>query len=251
MPCSVPHVFDRYCKAADFFGEALGSDVEIVVQDVRAGSGRIVHIAGDRSVTGRKIGSPLTDLGLRIVKSEIWRDRDYLCGYMGTTPKGKRLKSSTFFIKTGGQLIGMMCINQDYDRIANAIHSLELLQGASPLPLSAVLGASDNNGSPANETTTVHAEEHEEPEVGERFFETQEDAIENALRQISPTGSSVLEFTAAERQSIVRSLDEMGLFLMKGAVRQVAQRLGCSVPSVYRYLQQSREDSAQPTQKPY
>jgi predicted transcriptional regulator YheO len=48
--------------------------------------------------------------------------------------------------------------------------------------------------------------------------------------------------TSDERLKVIAALDERGVFLIKGAVKDVATALGCSQASVYRYLTQLKND---------
>ena len=50
-------------------------------------------------------------------------------------------------------------------------------------------------------------------------------------------GVSADRLTATERQQIVHELDRRGVFLVKGAISEVAKQLGCSEATIYRYLQ--------------
>lgn len=239
MSCDDTDLFERYCLAADFFGAALGKNFEIVVQDVRPGVCRVIHVAGDTSVTGRTVGAPLTDLGMSIVKSDVWKTRPYLCGYAGTTTDGRTLYSSTYFIKSQDELVGMLCVNEDRTDLARLGQALTTLRGTEPSDLFGALSGESRQPSCAEPVPAKAA-----PAVtSERFYGSPEEIIDEAIRRVRPDqggqGSDV-PLSPDERQAIVAALDEMGLFLMKGTVRLVARRLDCSVPSVYRYLQQVR-----------
>ena len=54
------------------------------------------------------------------------------------------------------------------------------------------------------------------------------------------------QLDADERLGIVAALEPQGIFLLKGAVKEVADALGCSQATVYRYLAQVRKESAGP-----
>ena len=47
--------------------------------------------------------------------------------------------------------------------------------------------------------------------------------------------------TSEERLQIIDALEKSGIFLLKGAVKDVAAGLGCSQASVYRYLSHIRK----------
>ncbi|RKO19478.1 hypothetical protein D7Z96_20445 [Pseudarthrobacter phenanthrenivorans] len=50
--------------------------------------------------------------------------------------------------------------------------------------------------------------------------------------------------TPDEKIAAVRELERAGVFLLKGAVAQVAEDLHVSEPTVYRYVKQVRRDDA-------
>lgn len=57
--------------------------------------------------------------------------------------------------------------------------------------------------------------------------------IEAVEREV---GSDLPEMTRAQKQAAVRSLDEQGVFLLRGAVDQVAKSMGVSRVTLYSYL---------------
>ena len=65
-----------------------------------------------------------------------------------------------------------------------------------------------------------------------------EDAVANELSRL---GVSADRLTPEERLKIVASLKE-GIFLLKGAVKDVAAALSCSQASIYRHLAQLKSE---------
>ena len=61
------------------------------------------------------------------------------------------------------------------------------------------------------------------------------DAINRELERLGVTAERL---TSDERLKIIAALENDGIFLMKGAVKDVAAGLHCSQASVYRYLSQ-------------
>ena len=50
--------------------------------------------------------------------------------------------------------------------------------------------------------------------------------------------SSPNRLTAHEKLSVIREMDNRGVFLAKGSVMEVAEKLGSSKATIYRYLHQ-------------
>ena len=64
------------------------------------------------------------------------------------------------------------------------------------------------------------------------------DAIHHELERL---GVSAERLTSDERLQIITALEESGIFLLKGSVKDVAAGLRCSQASVYRYLAQIKK----------
>ena len=67
-----------------------------------------------------------------------------------------------------------------------------------------------------------------------------EDAVANELTRLGVTADRL---TPEERLQIVASLKEGGIFLLKGAVKDVAAALSCSQASIYRHLAQLKGET--------
>lgn len=65
-----------------------------------------------------------------------------------------------------------------------------------------------------------------------------QDAIAHELGRL---GVPADRLTSEERLQVISALEASGIFLLKGAVKDVAAGLGCSQASVYRYLSQIRK----------
>ena len=63
-------------------------------------------------------------------------------------------------------------------------------------------------------------------------------------RELIRLGVTADRLTPDERMQIIASLETGGIFLLKGAVKDVADALHCSQASVYRYLSQIKKDDS-------
>jgi len=86
------------------------------------------------------------------------------------------------------------------------------------------------------------AENRREGKVEEEDFGTDVRSIIQAIigKAISETGKPVHDLTKENRLEIISELDKKGIFLMKGATRQVSKSLGISSPTIYKYLEEIR-----------
>lgn len=209
-------IMETIAEIIDFLGKALGESCEVVLQDTRENRMSIMAIANGH-ISGRKVGSPLTDLALHFVTDEVWKTKDSVSNYFGKTRDGRTLKSSTFFIKQDGQLLGMLCVNIDASEYLDVGKKVLKLIGME------ALGPSDAEPMPQSEN----------------FYENMEEIIQSVLTDmnIDPRKQGRLRhLTQSERLAIVERLMDKGVFILRGAVSSVAEKLSCSEASMYRYI---------------
>ena len=126
--------------------------------------------------------------------------------------------SSTMFIKDdAGRLIGMLCVNFDPSRYQKASEDILKLCG-----LDGQLVLSEEEDHPAGEV--------------ENFSDSIAEVTDTVLTRYLKDGIPPERLTQEEKMAIVKQLEERGIFLLKGAVSEVAARLHCSAASIYRYL---------------
>ena len=74
--------------------KALGPDAEVVLHDLTEPNNGIIGIEGN--ITGRKVGSPTTDLVLKMIKQG---NANHMLNYRARTSDGRTLRSSTVFLR--------------------------------------------------------------------------------------------------------------------------------------------------------
>jgi predicted transcriptional regulator YheO len=205
-------IMDIASRMVDFLGKACGGTCEIVLQDLRPGKMCIAAIANGH-VSGRSVGAPLTDLALRLIAQGVWKTKDYICNYEGRTRDNRTLHSSTFFIKNEGKLLGMLSVNVDVGQYTRISEDILRLAGLSPAV----------SQPPAAGGQT------------ENFYDNMEEIIKSVFTELKAEGSSK-RFSQTERLAIIERLMDRGIFLLKGSVNSVAQKLQCSEASLYRYI---------------
>jgi predicted transcriptional regulator YheO len=187
----------------------MGEEVELVLHELSHPQDSVVAIAGD--VTGRKIGAPLTDLYQRmLLRGEV---RDCI-NYPTSTADGRRLRSSTIFIRDeNGIPIGCLCINFDITKWLVAKH------------LTASYCQTESLGNEIGETFTG--------DVGTMLDWNVEEAIEQETIPVALMKKK-------DKLRVVRRLDTLGVFQIRGAVANVAAVLDVSRYTIYNYLNEAR-----------
>jgi predicted transcriptional regulator YheO len=199
-------ILKNYLPIAEGIAKTFGSHCEVVVHDLTDVSSSIIAIYNGH-VTGRKVGSPMTDLGLNILRKGM--EGNLLLNYPNNSIKGKKIKSTSIMIRDeAGEIVGCLCINID----------LTLLSMA---------------GAILNEMVNIH-EEKEEESFPQSVTELEKRIIDRAVEKI---GKPIGLMEKNERMEFIRLLDEMGLFLIKGTIHNVAQLLNVSKFTIYNYLE--------------
>lgn len=205
---------NRYVSLVDFLADTFGKNTEVILHDVSDCNNSVVAIRNGH-ISGRKKGSPLTDLGLKILKEASETNTDYMAGYTGYAKDGSVTKSSTWIIRNDtGEIVGLLCINSDYTELCTMQEALKSFADKMELPIAP---RSENNV--------------------EYFNMNVSDLVDNNLKKVwQAYGTEHGKLTQKEKVEIVSKLNEMGTFYMKGSVSCVAERIGSSIPTVYRYL---------------
>lgn len=126
MTSSSNLILQHYIKLTEFLGKALGPDYEVALHDLTRKDRSIIAIANNY-ISGREVGAPLTNMALSSLRDKSYERMDYHLHYYSINVNGKDLRSSTFFIKDSGKLIGLLCINFDDSRYrAISDHILKL-----------------------------------------------------------------------------------------------------------------------------
>lgn len=225
-------LLQHYMKLTEFLGQALGPDYEVALHDLTDKNRSIIAIANNH-VSGREVGAPLTNVALKILMDKSYESQDYRLHYCGVSAAGKTLRSSTLFIKQNGRLIGMLCINFDDSRYQEASESILRLCHPDAFVEDHCQPDRPQSGE------TIRAV----PATTESFHNSIDAVAGDAVsRELARLGVTADRLTPDERIQIISSLEAGGIFLLKGAVKDVADALRCSQASVYRYLSQIKKD---------
>lgn len=217
----------RYMKLTEFLGSVLGPDYEVVLHDLGDADKSIIAIANGH-VSGRTIGAPLTSVALQSIINHSYETQDYRLNYVGVAGT-KLLRSSTFFVKDeDGRLVGMLCINFDDSRYRELSDRILKLRHPDIFV--------ETNFAYNEEAAAVRAAPSP-AEVSESFpnslTELTDHLLDEELRTREANGERL---SHRDKLALVEILNAKGIFMMKGAVKYVAEKLGCSQTTIYRYL---------------
>ena len=208
----------HYSLLVEFLGHILGPDYEIALHELKDDSNQIIAIANGE-LTGRHLGSPLSNKMLEYLTSRLYETQDYVLRFESMSVTGKKMCSNSLFIRGAyGELAGLMCINFDSSRYEELAGKLM----------------------PGTESGTSLIVDRELPSAGPTA-QAYPTSIAGATASIvsSVVANYPVEvdrLTQDEKMDIMETLSRKGVFLLKGSVSYVAKELHSSEASIYRYL---------------
>ncbi|MGA7510909.1 MAG: transcriptional regulator [Erwinia billingiae] len=209
-------ILKSYEAVVDGLAMLIGSHCEIVLHSLEDLKYSAVRIANGEH-TGRKIGSPITDLALRMLHDMNGADSNVSKAYFTRAKSGVLMKSVTIAIRNGDQrVIGLLCINMNLD-----------------VPFSQIMATFM-----PPETQDAASSVNFASSVDDLVMQTLEFTIEEV------SGDRNVSNNAKNRQ-IVLNLYEKGIFDIKDAINQVADRLNISKHTVYLYIRQFKNGDLQ------
>lgn len=201
-------VLKHYIPIANMLVQTFGQDCEVVLHDLRTPTQSVVYVVNN-TVTKREVGQSFQHLVPQVILSDALKD-DVVSNYYFTTDDGKLIRSSSALIRDENSvIIGAICINLDTSRLTQNIAWLE-----SMLP---------NQTQPVQQKEIVEKPEH--------ITEIVTSLIDNIIKDIT-----VSELKREDRIELIRFMDSKGIFMMKGAIEQVAEKMNITKVTVYSYL---------------
>ncbi len=193
------------------FARLFGSNCEIVLHSFEDLGRSVTHIENGH-VTGRSIGSPITDLGMEVLKRAETTGEDVLSGYFTKTRDGRAMKSATIMLRNrNNKPIGMVCVNFDL--------SIPLIDAITPFVPDAASSAPPR----------------------EHFALTAQELIHDSLREALAHANNESKLSPSERcKKIVSQLHAKKVFDVKGAVDFVADELGVSRYTIYNHIREAK-----------
>lgn len=203
-----PALFDLLKNIAVAIVQTFGREVcEVVIHDLADLEHSIVCIEGN--VTQRRVGGPMTDLGLEMIRAG--RIEDVISYRLHL--EGKALRSSSVFLRDQkGRPWGAFCINFDVTPLQSIQRSLDAFSHGAP-----------------------------NPDVKEQFSQDIDDTLHRLLVDgVEKIGKPLKEFAREERLDLIRILEQKGAFLVRRSVPFIAKQMNVTRYTVYNYLAEIR-----------
>lgn len=203
------HHLSQFKPVADAIAGLFHPFVEVVIHDIIDDT--IEYIANPFS--GRAVGDASL-LGLDLKDPSL--QKDVLGPYEKAGDKGQRISSITAVLRSEeGYPIGILCINLDFTVLESALEVLD-----------------DFVRSPDSE-----------PRPEALFRKDWRDLIRLEVRSyLLETGKTLETLDVSGRISLLKKLDDKGLFYARKSVEQIARVLGISRATVYKNLREIRKE---------
>ena len=205
-------ILEGYKPLVDAIGQLFGDCCEVVLHSLEDLSHSVIWIHNGAK-TGRKIGSPVTDKALSVLRQCEQTGSSFSKLYLTQTVNGATMRSTTTVIKgIAGNPIGLFCINFDISM-------------------------------PFNQLAQILVEPKNEAEAGgEHFAIDLDDLFLTKVRQVEQEVKNDPNIPVRRKtyEIIVRLSDE-GVFKIRKAVPRIAKVLNISRDVIYMHLRKHEE----------
>ncbi len=209
-----------YVSVAMMIGASFGRNCEVILHDLSIPQKSVVFVMNGH-VTGRKVGQPFDHLLSIVLSSKDFKD-DYLANYQTKAKDGRLIKSSTVLLRDAkNYVIGALCINFDIS-IALSVQNF----------VSDFITTSETSkNEPESGNGTSDANNH--------ITETTNDLIQRIIGNVDTKS-----LKRKGKISLIKFMDEKGVFLIKGSIDTVADLMKISKVTVYSYLDEIKKAKA-------
>ena len=201
-----------YIPIANLIAKTFGKNCEVVIHDLSIPQNSVVYTVNNH-VTGREVGQSFEHLVKDVLLSKKF-DNDYTANYITIAKDGRKIKSSTALIRDSeDKVIGALCINYDLENLNHIKFFLDEFMTAEQEKIETTVEPFDN------------------------VMEIVDDLIDTII------GNHKIEhLKRKDKIELIYFMDKKGLFLIKGAIEKVAEKLNISKVTVYSYLDEIKKN---------
>lgn len=204
---------------AETIADLIGPHCEVLIHSLENIDKSVVKIINGHH-TGRILHSPVTDLGLKMLRLYEQTGKDSSNNYFTYDKNGGLMKSTTCILKNyNNEVIGMLCIN-----INLSVPFPEIIQTLIPN---------------VTEATVVPHNRLE------NFSANAKEIIENAIMHAVQDVDTERINTKLRNKSIIRKLYDNGIFELKDAVVMIAEYLEITRHAVYKNIREFKSEDLQ------
>lgn len=221
---TIEEVFPLLKQIMKLISNTFGEDCEIVLHDWSKGYEQSIIAIENGNVTNREVGNCGSNLGLEIMRGTI-KDGDRF-NYITKTSYGKILKSSTIYLTDDNKHpLGALCINLDITNYLNFQKSLNY-----------IIDIPDDE----KIETNIEFHAHDITQLADYLLKKSLELIPKPIEK----------FTKDDKISVIKYLDDKGMFLITKSGDKVCQTLNISKFTLYNYLDIIRSKKETSTNAP-
>lgn len=205
-----------YFRLADTIADLIGPHCEVVIHSFESFEESVVKIVNGHH-TGRKVYSPITDVGLKMLSQFKKTGEVAPKSYFTTSKDGALLKSTTCVLAgENGKPIGLFCINMNL-----SCPFPEIIQTLMPDMTNSYIDVNENFSSSAADII--------------------EQALNNAILEIDNDDTVNQK---GRNKAITKVLLENEIFEFKEATVMVSERLGITRHAIYKYIREFKSQQS-------
>ncbi|WEJ90379.1 MAG: PAS domain-containing protein [Klebsiella huaxiensis] len=206
-------ILKAYFRLAEMVADLVGPHCEVVIHSLESLEKSVVKIVNGHH-TGRKEGSPITDMGLKMLRLFLQTGEVNSKSYFTRNNKGEMLKSTTCVLAgDSNKPVGLFCVNMNL---------------SAPFPdIIRTLMPDIASSSPISEN------------FGSNVYDVVEQSADSIIKQVYDDKAINPK---ARNKSIVFQLFENGIFEFKEATAIISGKLGISKHAIYKYLREFKSD---------
>lgn len=203
---------DRFLPVTKLIAELMGPDTEVILYSIEP---RAVYHAINPMDEEMVVGSEMHSLERSFLEERRYEREDFVVNYRALSKRKNKLKSATLFLRDDRQnLVAMLTVNMNVDRLVEMRDMLDIMvSGQRPYD--------NRQGTPFYNSFDVSVEGMVTSTIQEEL----------ARYNVDP-----IRLSQQEKLEIVHSLDQKGIFLVKGAISELAAVLQTTETTIYRYL---------------
>ena len=209
---------EYYRPILEFLSLYLGDDTEILLCDTE----KILLIENPMDET-HYVGAPITEMQQALIQNPECEKIPYNVNYRTLSRNGDKMRSATMFIRENGVLQGLLTFNNNVGELVRFRQYLDTL----------ISGDQNHNVLQSSKKKSKPKQSYEMLTLS--VTEIINNVLDEATIRFSAPPNRL---TANEKLSVSQEMDSRGVFLAKGSVNEVADKLGSSKATIYRYLHQ-------------
>lgn len=204
-----------FSHLAEMIAGLIGPHCEVVLHSFEDHNASVNKIINGHH-TGRTVGSPITDMGLKTLQLFNKTGINNTLSYFTRNKKGELFKSATSVLfGEEGKAIGLFCVNINLSVPFHQMLETLIPDREAPMPFTEHFAASPH-----------------------------EVVMEAADKVIASVQKDVMITRKFKNKEVVNQLYNNGIFELKDAVKIVAARLGITRYAIYKYLRERKSHQA-------